>query len=68
MGICVILGNFFFAMILILMVPIFLFLTSFNVFMEKVTGSVVPSAVLQAVWLGLIITTLSPFGAGAGIL
>jgi dienelactone hydrolase len=61
MGICVILGNFFFAMILILMVPIFLFLTSFNVFMEKVTGSVVPSAVLQAVWLGLIITTLSPY-------
>ncbi|MGC1122595.1 MAG: alpha/beta fold hydrolase [Candidatus Methanofastidiosia archaeon] len=64
MSICVILGNFFFAMILILMVPIFLFLTFFSVFMEKLTGSVVPNAVLQAVWLGLVITTLSPFGAG----
>lgn len=61
MGICVILGSYFFAMILILMIPIFLFLTSFNVFMEKVTGSVIPNAVLQAVWLGLIITTLSPY-------
>ncbi|MBU7013786.1 MAG: alpha/beta fold hydrolase [Theionarchaea archaeon] len=62
MTICVILGNYFFAMVLILMVPIFLVLTSFSVFMEKLTGSAVPNAVLQAAWLGLVITTLSPFG------
>lgn len=68
MSICVILGSFFFAMVLILMVPIFLFLTFFSVFMERLTGSIVPNAVLQAVWLGLVITTLSPLGAGAGIL
>ena len=58
---CIIMGNYFLAMILILMVPIFLFMSFFGVYMEKITGSIIPNAVLQAVWLGFIITTLTPF-------
>ncbi len=61
---CIIMDNYFFAMILILMIPIFLFLIFFGVYMEKVTGSVIPKAVLQAVWIGFITTTLTPFASG----
>ena len=57
---CIIIGNYFLAMILILMVPIFLFMSYFGVFMERITGSILPNAVLQAVWLGCVITTLTP--------
>jgi pimeloyl-ACP methyl ester carboxylesterase len=58
---CVIMGNFFFAMILILMVPIFLFMSFFSVYMEEITGSVIPCAVLHGVWFGFVITTLTPY-------
>jgi dienelactone hydrolase len=58
---CIIIGNYFLAMILILMVPIFLWMSFFSIFMERITGSVIPNAVLQAVWLGFLITTLTPF-------
>jgi dienelactone hydrolase len=58
---CIIIGNYFLAMILILMVPIFLWMSFFSIFMERITGSIIPNAVLQAVWLGFLITTLTPF-------
>lgn len=58
---CIIVNNYFFAMILILMVPIFLFLTFLSVYMEELTGSVIPNAVVQSVWLGFVITTLTPY-------
>lgn len=58
---CILMGNYFLAMILILMVPIFLFMSFFGVYMERMTGSIIPNAFLQAVWLGFIITTLTPF-------
>ncbi len=58
---CVIMGNFFFAMVLILMVPIFLFMSFFSVYMEEVTGSVIPCAMLHGVWFGFVITTLTPY-------
>lgn len=58
---CIIVNNYFFAMILILMIPIFLFLTFLSVYMEELTGSVIPNAVVQAVWLGFVITTLTPY-------
>ncbi len=58
---CFLMDSYFFAMILILMVPIFLFMTFFSSYMEKVTESVVPSAVLHAVWLGVVTTTLTPY-------
>ncbi len=61
---CFVMDNYFFAMILILMIPIFLFLVFFSVYMERITGSLIPSAVLQAVWLGLVTTTLTPFVSG----
>jgi len=60
---CIVMNNFFYAMILILMVPIFLFVSFFGVFMERVTGSTIPNAVLQSVWLGVVITTLSPYSS-----
>jgi hypothetical protein len=62
---CIAIGNFFFAMILILMIPIFLFMSFFSVYMERITGSIIPGAVLHSVWLGFVITTLSPY---AGIM
>ncbi|MBU7043621.1 MAG: alpha/beta fold hydrolase [Theionarchaea archaeon] len=58
---CIIIGNYFLAMILILMVPIFLWMCFFSIFMERITGSIIPNAVFQAVWLGFLITTLTPF-------
>ena len=58
---CIIIRNFFIAMILILMIPIFLFMSFFSVYMEKVTKSAVPSAVLHGVWLGFLVTTLTPY-------
>ncbi len=58
---CIIVNNYFFAMILILMAPIFLFVTFLSVYMEGITGSVIPNAVVQSVWLGFIITTLTPY-------
>lgn len=65
---CTIIGNYFLAIILILMVPMFLFMSFFCVYMERITGSVVPSAVLHAVWLGLMTTTLSPYVFGFGLM
>jgi hypothetical protein len=65
---CYVIDNYFFAMILILMFPIFLFMTVFSVSMERVTGSVVPNAVLQSVWLGLVITTVTPYVSGLNLM
>lgn len=58
---CIIVGDYFFAMILILMLPIFLFLTFLSVYMEEITGSIIPNAVIQSVWLGFVTTTLTPY-------
>jgi hypothetical protein len=58
---CILMGNYFFAMILILMIPIFLFLNFFGVYMEKLTGFTIPNALLHAIVLGFIIVTLSPY-------
>lgn len=60
---CIVMNNFFYAMILILMIPIFFFVSFFSVYMERVTGSTIPNAVLQSVWLGFVITTLSPYSS-----
>jgi len=62
MTICILLDNYFIAMILILMVPIFLFMNFFGVYMEKLTGSIIPGTFLHAILLGFIITTLSWYG------
>ncbi|MGD2248597.1 MAG: alpha/beta hydrolase [Candidatus Methanofastidiosia archaeon] len=61
---CIIIGNYFLAMILLLMGPIFLFLAFYSVYTERVTGSILPNTVLQSVWLGLLVTTLSPYVSG----
>ncbi|MHA1360450.1 MAG: alpha/beta fold hydrolase [Candidatus Helarchaeota archaeon] len=58
---CILMGNYFFAMILILMIPIFLFMNYFGVYMEKLTGSTIPNALLHAILLSFIIVTLSPY-------
>jgi len=60
-------GSWFFGMILSLMVPIFLFVGYLSTFMEKVTGSTIPNALIQAILLGFIITTLSPLGNFFGV-
>ncbi len=65
---CTVIGNYFLAIVLILMVPMFLFMSFFSVYMGRITGSVVPNAVLHAVWLGLMTTTLSPYVFGFGLM
>jgi dienelactone hydrolase len=62
MTICILMENYFIAMILILMIPIFLLINFFGVYIEKLTGSVIPTALFHAILLGFIITTLSPYG------
>jgi len=57
---CVAMGSFFFAMILILMVPIFLLVSFISVYMEKLTGSIIPGAILSTILLSLTILTLTP--------
>ncbi len=59
---CIIIGNYFFAMILILMVPIFLFMIYFGIYIEKRTGSTIPGTLLNAIMIGFLIVTLSPYG------
>ncbi|MBD3186148.1 alpha/beta fold hydrolase [Candidatus Bathyarchaeota archaeon] len=59
----IIMGNYFLCMVLTLMVPIFMFFSYAGLFLEQETGSCVPNAILQAVILGFIIVTLSPFGS-----
>jgi hypothetical protein len=59
---CIIIGNFFLAIILILMVPIFLLAAFAAVHFEKLTGSVIPVALILSVVLTLLIVTLSPVG------
>ena len=58
---CIIINNYFLAMILILMAPIFLFMSFFSVHMERTTGSTIPPAVLHGVWLGFVVTTLTAY-------
>ncbi len=60
LGACLLMGSFFFAMILILMVPIFATVSFFAVYMEKITGSVIPGAILSAIFLSATILTLTP--------
>ncbi len=59
---CIIIGNYFIAMILILMIPIFLVMIFFGGYMEKLTGSVIPGTLLHAIMVGFVIVTLSPYG------
>jgi pimeloyl-ACP methyl ester carboxylesterase len=65
---CIIIGNYFLAMILLLMGPIFLFLAFYSVYTERVTGSILPNTVLQSVWLGFLVTTLSPYVSGISMM
>ena len=58
--ICVALGSFFFAQIIILMVPIFLSVSFISVYIEKITGSIIPSAMLHAIFVSFTILTLTP--------
>ncbi len=58
---CIILGNYFIAMVLILMIPIFLFMIFFSVYMEKLTGSIIPGALFHAIMIGFVVVTLSPY-------
>ncbi|NVM55279.1 MAG: alpha/beta fold hydrolase [Candidatus Helarchaeota archaeon] len=63
LGFCIIIGNYFIAMILILMLPIFLLLVFFGVYMERKTGSVIPGTLLHAIVLGFVTVSLSPYGS-----
>ncbi|NHI94305.1 MAG: hypothetical protein EAX96_17570 [Candidatus Lokiarchaeota archaeon] len=66
--ICLFLRSFFFAMILILMVPIFLFVSFFSVYIEKITGSTIPSAILHSITLCFLILTLTPMLSFMGLM
>ncbi|MHA1996918.1 MAG: alpha/beta hydrolase [Promethearchaeota archaeon] len=59
---CALMGSLFLVMILTLMVPIFLFFSYLGLFMEQLTRSIIPNAIIQTVLLCFIIMTLSPAG------
>jgi dienelactone hydrolase len=60
---CMILGNYFLALIVIITAPIMLFATFAGVHLEKVTGSPVPLALIMGVFLTLLTLTLSWVGS-----
>ncbi len=60
---CLAMGSAFLMMILYLMIPLLFWTTFSGVFFEKTTGSVIPSALLQAVFLTFLIVTVSPVGS-----
>lgn len=59
---CIIVGNYFLAMFLLIMFPIFLMMICFGLYMEKLTGSVIPGVLLHTILIGFLIVTLSPYG------
>ncbi len=61
LGLCLLQGSFFLVTVLIMMAPIFLFMSWFSAVMERLTGSILPSTVLHAVLLGTIVTAITPF-------
>jgi pimeloyl-ACP methyl ester carboxylesterase len=60
---CAALGGMFLAMIAWLMIPIYLFGSFAGVYLQRLTGSSIPNALLQATLLTLLIVTLSPVGS-----
>jgi hypothetical protein len=60
---CAAMGGMFLAMIAWLMIPIYLFGSFAGVYLQKLTGSSIPNALLQATLLTLLIVTLSPVGS-----
>ena len=61
-GVCIILQNWFLIMVLFLAIPIY-FLTVFtSAVIYKKTGSILPAAIVDTLFLVLILATLSPFG------
>ncbi|NMC07373.1 MAG: alpha/beta fold hydrolase [Candidatus Lokiarchaeota archaeon] len=63
MLICAAMGSMFIAMIAWLMIPIYLFGSFAGVYLQRLTGSSIPNALLQATLLTLLIVTLSPLGS-----
>jgi len=63
MLLCAAMGSMFFGIVLILMVPIFLFGSFGGIYLERLTRSSLPITLLQAVYLTLLIMTLSPMGS-----
>ncbi|MHA1698781.1 MAG: alpha/beta hydrolase [Promethearchaeota archaeon] len=58
---CTIANNYFFAMILILMAPIDFWATTCGTYMDRLTGSTIPNAVMQSIMIAFFTLTLSPF-------
>jgi pimeloyl-ACP methyl ester carboxylesterase len=60
---CAAMGSMFLAMIAWLMIPIYLFGSFAGVYLQRLTGSSIPNALLQATLLTLLIVALSPVGS-----
>lgn len=64
---CALMGSMFLAIILILMVPIFLFGSFAGIYLQRLTRSSLPNVLLQSVLFTLLIVTLSPMGSLLGM-
>ncbi|MHA1790992.1 MAG: alpha/beta hydrolase [Promethearchaeota archaeon] len=60
---CLTIQNNFLVMVLILMVPIFLFTSYHGLFTRKTMGTFIPNLLLQTTLITLILVTLSPWGS-----
>nr|MDO8109344.1 alpha/beta hydrolase [Candidatus Sigynarchaeota archaeon] len=63
---CALMQSMFFAIFLILMIPIFLFMAFAGNYLHRLTLSSVPNALLQSVLITLLVVTLSPIGSMFG--
>ncbi|MHA1144997.1 MAG: alpha/beta hydrolase [Candidatus Helarchaeota archaeon] len=57
---CIIMNDYFVALILVFLFPIILSLAFFSTYIEKLTGSVIPSVLISALVLGFLMTAMSP--------
>jgi len=61
-GFCILISNYFLLMVLFLAIPIYLLTVFTSAMLYKKTGSILPAAIVDTLFLVLILATLSPFG------
>ncbi len=60
--VCIIMNNYFLLMVLVLAVPIYLLTVFTSALLFQKTGSIIPAAITNTIFLVLLLATLSPFG------
>ena len=59
---CIAVGNYFLLMVLVIAIPIYLLTVFTSALLFQKTGSIIPAAIANTIFLVLLLATLSPFG------